>query len=317
MLKIRSFVQGQDEKHWVRVWNEVCSEFEELRALTVDDLAAFEKFPSFDVKGLFLAELKGEPVGLVYAQVDRFREEKKGFIQALIVVPEHRGKGVGRKLVEKAIESFRARGMKRVEGFVFGERRDAAHIFETLGFKRIRVFSLMTRNLDSLPQNIGENKRVALRKLRIQDKADVELLTNLENDTFSEHYNWRPTTIEEVKHMLKENPTFPEQEWLFANLGDKTVGYVGTGIDDKYNRERNKKAGWIMDIGVLKPKRRMGIGTRLIIEGMQLLKAKGMTEAMLGVDDQNPTKAIKLYEKVGFKATRKDVAYQKTISKNT
>jgi len=38
-----------------------------------------------------------------------------------------------------------------------------------------------------------------------------------------------------------------------------------------------------------------------------------MTEAMLGVDDQNPTKAIKLYEKVGFKATRKDIAYQKTI----
>jgi len=38
-----------------------------------------------------------------------------------------------------------------------------------------------------------------------------------------------------------------------------------------------------------------------------------MIEAMLGVDDQNPTKAIKLYEKVGFEATRKDVAYLKTL----
>jgi ribosomal protein S18 acetylase RimI-like enzyme len=53
-----------------------------------------------------------------------------------------------------------------------------------------------------------------------------------------------------------------------------------------------------------------------MIEGMKLLKAKGMNEAMLGVDDQNPTKAIMLYEKVGFKATRKDIAYQKTIGKN-
>lgn len=68
-----------------------------------------------------------------------------------------------------------------------------------------------------------------------------------------------------------------------------------------------------MDIGVLKAYRRKGIGKRLMIEGMKLLKAKGIYEVMLGVDDQNPTKAIKLYEKLGFKAARKDIAYQKRI----
>jgi len=89
---------------------------------------------------------------------------------------------------------------------------------------------------------------------------------------------------------------------------------VGVGIDQKYNEEKNAKAGWILSIGVLKPHRLKGIGTRLMIEGMKLLKARGMTEVMLGVDDQNPTKAIKLYEKVEFNVTRKDVAYQKTLS---
>jgi len=38
-----------------------------------------------------------------------------------------------------------------------------------------------------------------------------------------------------------------------------------------------------------------------------------MTEAMLGVDDFNPTKAIKLYEKVGFKVVKKDFTYEKTL----
>jgi ribosomal protein S18 acetylase RimI-like enzyme len=51
-----------------------------------------------------------------------------------------------------------------------------------------------------------------------------------------------------------------------------------------------------------------------MIEGMKRLKARGMTEATLGVDDQNVTKAIKLYERLGFVATRKDVAYQKSIA---
>ncbi len=45
--------------------------------------------------------------------------------------------------------------------------------------------------------------------------------------------------------------------------------------------------------------------------GMETLKAKGMTTAMLGVDDLNVTKAMKLYEKVGFKVAKKDLTYEK------
>jgi ribosomal protein S18 acetylase RimI-like enzyme len=68
-----------------------------------------------------------------------------------------------------------------------------------------------------------------------------------------------------------------------------------------------------MDIGVLKPYRRKGIGTRLMLQGMETLKAKGMTTAMLGVDDWNVTKAMKLYEKVGFNVTKKDFTYERNI----
>jgi ribosomal protein S18 acetylase RimI-like enzyme len=68
-----------------------------------------------------------------------------------------------------------------------------------------------------------------------------------------------------------------------------------------------------LDIGVLKPHRRKGIGTRLMLHGMNLLKAKGMTIAMLAVDDWNVTKAMRLYEKVGFKVAKKDIAYEKNI----
>jgi ribosomal protein S18 acetylase RimI-like enzyme len=68
-----------------------------------------------------------------------------------------------------------------------------------------------------------------------------------------------------------------------------------------------------LDIGVLKPYRRKGIGTKLMLHGMNLLKTKGMTVAMLGVDDWNVTKAMRLYEKVGFKVARKEMAYEKTL----
>lgn len=64
---------------------------------------------------------------------------------------------------------------------------------------------------------------------------------------------------------------------------------------------------------MLKPYRRMGIGTKLMLHGMNQLKAKGMTVAMLAVDEWNVTKAMRLYEKVGFKVARTDVAYEKSI----
>ncbi len=63
----------------------------------------------------------------------------------------------------------------------------------------------------------------------------------------------------------------------------------------------------------MKPYRKKGIGTRLTLHGLETLRAKGMTKAILDVDDFNPTKAIKLYEKVGFKVAKKYLKYEKRL----
>jgi len=315
MLKIRKFVQGRDETVWINVANRAFKEFDEFRSSTVEDMIASEKAPTFDATGMFIAELDGEPVGIVNAYVDKMREEKKGFMRALGVIPEYRRRGIGRALAEKALESLREREMERVEAGALEDKPEAVRLWETMGFKNVRVFSLMKRDLRSIPSGVGENLEVQLRKFQKGSIEDLKLINWLSNEAFSEHYNYRPDTVEETRYFLEQDPTFKDQEWLFTLVQDKPVGYVGVGIDQKYNEEKKVLCGWILSIGVLKQRRLKGIGTRLMIEGMKLLKAKGMTEAMLGVDDQNITKAIKLYEKVGFKATKKDIAYVKPISK--
>ena len=50
-----------------------------------------------------------------------------------------------------------------------------------------------------------------------------------------------------------------------------------------------------------------------MLHGLETLKAKGMTGAMLGVDDYNPTKAIRLYEKVGFRVMKKDFTFEREL----
>jgi ribosomal protein S18 acetylase RimI-like enzyme len=47
-----------------------------------------------------------------------------------------------------------------------------------------------------------------------------------------------------------------------------------------------------------------------MLQAMRYLRSQGMDNALLYVDDQNPTCAIKLYEKVGFKVYHKSAVYE-------
>lgn len=312
MLKIRNFVQGQDEEVWLRIANEAFKEYDDFRPDTMEDIEIYEKSPNFHTTGMFIAEWNDEPIGMVNAYVDKKRKERKGFIRGLGVLPEFRRKGIGKTLVNKAIESLIERGMKSVEAWAREDKVACRNLFESHGFKLIRVFSTMRRDLDNLPSNIGEHKGVRMRQMKTNFE-DIKLLNWLENETFKEHFDFRPHTIEETKYFVENKPWCDILGLFFTYLEDEPVGYVGAGIDSKFIKHSGIKRGWIMTIGVLKPLRRNGIGTTLMLRGMQFLKSKEMTEVELGVDDTNPTKAVELYKKVGFKTIRKDLTYLRKI----
>jgi len=311
MLKIREFVQGDDEEVWLRIGNESFKEYDDFRPSTMEDMEIWEKDPGFDPVGMFIAELNGEAIGGIQAYVDKKREEKKGFIRALGVLPEFRRRGIGRELTERAINSLRERGMKTAQCWIRDDKTPCKYLFESMGFDLIRVFSAMRRELDAIPSALGGGKDVRLKVMRAGTE-DVKLLRWLVDEAFSEHFDFRPSTLEEWKHW-SEHPDFDRKGWFFALLAGDPAGHVGTWIDSKFVKHTGIKRGWIDTIGVLKPHRRKGIGTSLILRGMRYLRSRGMTEVELGVDDLNETEAIKLYEKVGFKVIRKDLTYLRNI----
>lgn len=312
MLKIRKFVQGRYEEAWLRITNEAFKEYDDFRPDTMEDMELYEKSPNFDTTGMFIAEWNGDPVGMVNAYVDKKREEKKGFIRSLGVIPEFRRKGIGRTLANKAIDSLTARGMGSIEAWTREDKVACKSLYESMGFKLIRVFSTMSRNLEDFPHDIGEHKGVRMRPMET-NLGDIKLFTWLENEAFKEHFDFRPRTIEETRYWIENKPWCDIVGLFFTYLDEKPVGYVGAGIDSKFIKHSGVRRGWIMTIGVLKPLRRRGIGAALMLRGMEFLKTKGMTEVELGVDDTNPTRAIELYKKVGFKSTRKELIYLRKL----
>jgi mycothiol synthase len=313
LLKFERFVPGSNEPEWVRVWNEVYGKLWYNAPMTVRQFRALEKTPDFEAEGRFIVMLDDKPVGIVHAYVDKLREEKRGFVSNFAVLPKFRGQGIEQKIAKKALEELEKRGMKVVQTWADVDKEDIIRMWESLGFKLAREFSFMTADLATLQSGIGEDSEVELKPVRRDSDEDLKMLNWLWNESFKEHFNWRPDRLESTMHFVRRDPFFKIQEWVFAMLNGKHVGYVGIGIDESHNKARNVKCGWIMNIGVLKPYRQTGIGTKLILQGMNLLKHMDMTTAMLGVDDWNVTKAIYLYKKVGFKIARKTVAYEKNL----
>jgi mycothiol synthase len=312
MFAMRRFVQSVDEPVWVEVLNREYEGREDWRAITVEEFLVEEKHPSFDPEGRFIAELDGKPSGVVHAEVDKLRQDGKGFID-FGVLPEYRGGQLDRQLIETGLSELRARGMTMAQTGADSEQRERIELIQALGFKLVRAFSMMEINLAGIPRDIGENKNVTIRTLRTSLDEDIELYNRLVNESFREHFNFRPRTLEETRHRLLHNPYYKEQEAFLAFLEGEGVGYVGIGIDEKYNLEKNVQAGDVMIIGVLKAQRRAGIGARLMLEGLAALKARGMTKAMLGVDDYNITEAMKLYEKVGFEVKKKYSTFEREL----
>lgn len=85
LLGIRPFQKGQDEEIYARVFNATFLDYDDIRALTVQEVRTMANAPSFNLDGLLFGEWNGQTAGMVQAYVDKNREEKKGFIRKSVV----------------------------------------------------------------------------------------------------------------------------------------------------------------------------------------------------------------------------------------
>ena len=56
-----------------------------------------------------------------------------------------------------------------------------------------------------------------------------------------------------------------------------------------------------------------GLARALIARSFHVLKKQGMTEAAIGVDTENPSGALRLYEGMGFRPVKRNSVYRKLM----
>jgi ribosomal protein S18 acetylase RimI-like enzyme len=116
---------------------------------------------------------------------------------------------------------------------------------------------------------------------------------------------------EDEWNLWSKRSSFDPSLWSIAWQRDEVIGTAFGMIDAEGNALNNRKRGAVEFISTRKDWRGKGVAKALMCRTMRLLKERGMTEAALGVDEENPSGARHLYEKMGFRVTGRATFYRK------
>src|SRR6185503_12542563 len=102
--------------------------------------------------------------------------------------------------------------------------------------------------------------------------------------------------------------------WVVAFDGDEVAGGVLNTIDAEQNAALGLQRGWLSSVFTRRAWRRRGLATALIARSLEVLRDRGQTSAALGVDADNPSGALGLYEGLGFEVHARSAAWRKAFS---
>ena len=98
---------------------------------------------------ILVAERNGDVLGYTYAGVEgndyMALRGPAGVVYDIVVDPAYRRQGVGRKLLDAALDALKARGAPRVVLSTAEQNTPAQHLFDSAGFRRTMIE--MTREL--------------------------------------------------------------------------------------------------------------------------------------------------------------------------
>lgn len=319
-LVVRAYAGEADHAELARIQN---AEYEAdgVRArVSVPELDAWLRHPSdqFDpARDLRVAELGGRPVAYAWVDwVDTTAGEReyrsRGFVE-----PACRRRGIGSALF--------ADGLGRLEATAAGHDTDRPRLLGTFthdqsvggpkvaagfGLEPARWFFDMERTLlgelppiEPLPDGL---------EVRPVDADDGPAIWRADHDAFRDH--WGGFDASEAAYgRWVDSPEFDPSLFVVAFDGDEISGAVLNVIYAEENAELGIMRGWLDSVFTRRPWRRKGLARALIVRSLHLLRERGMEIGALGVDADNPSGALGLYESVGFVVTERMTAWRRSL----
>ncbi|MEU8226106.1 GNAT family N-acetyltransferase [Kribbella sp. NPDC048915] len=187
----------------------------------------------------------------------------------------------------------------------------AATLLEKLGFKAERYFFDMRRPLDQPVPNspISDGLRMTS-----YDPAYEEALRLAHFEAFSDHWGWTPPTPEQWRAGSVGSRAFRAQQSFLVLDGETVAAYVNGYEWEADTEATGVRELYIGQVGTRRAYRGRGLARATIAKVLTEAATAGYDRAGLGVDAENPTGALGLYENLGFTTHNKFTSYALPIT---
>ena len=243
---------------------------------------------------------------IAYAHLDK-TDQVAGPSVELVIHPDHRSSGVGSDLLKSAIDLCG----NKIRLWSHGDLQEARQLAQSNNFTKMRTVIQMSKDLNEVsPINCDYQIRSFLPDL------DNQAWLILNNQAFANHPEQGNWSESDLSIRLNED-WFDEKGFFVAEDKDQLIGFCWTKIhgghshshETESDRHDHEPIGEIYVTAVSKEYEGRSIGKALTITGLNYLKYQGSSSAMLYVDSNN-SKALKLYNRLGFTESGKDILYK-------
>ncbi len=166
-------------------------------------------------------------------------------------------------------------------------------VAERRGYRRWRSSLSMEIELAETPRESKLPDGLALRPYGPEHEAT---LRSLLNDAFAEDPFWHHVSNSNFREFYLRARGFDPTLWLLAWDGDELAGAALAYSE----RGGDTSLGWVGTLAVRRAWRRRGLGEALLLRAFRELHDRGLRRVGLGVDAENVTNALRLYERVGM-----------------
>lgn len=287
---------------------------------TKDNLAHFLHYPNSDpAQDIVVAELGQDVVGYGHTFWRRQNDNTIQHYGFIFVHPSHQRQGIGTALLGK-IQARLDHLAQHVEPtlphtaltYIQANAKTGQAFARKHGFEITRYLYEMTRPLDPLPA-LSDYPLPAGVELRTALPEHDRAIYHARREAFLDHWGSSLPSEAEFQAWVNDEHRDPSL-YAVAWAGDEVAGLILNVISASENESSGRKRGYTDPIAVRRPWRKQGLATAMLVHSLHRLHQRGMTEAALSVDSANPNGALRIYERVGFRAVKQILAYQKTIA---
>ncbi len=183
--------------------------------------------------------------------------------------------------------------------------------YQTRGYEHVRSSYNMQRDLHEPIPDIPLPADLTLHNYEKEMDDAVRLACN---EAFQDHWGHQDASPEVWQGGVAEVSDLRRDCSLVVMDGDQVAAFCINFENTTDNERRNIRRGWIGILGTRRKWRKRGIASALLTESMRRFHAQGFDSIGLGVDTENLTGALALYERLGFKAYKTRVILEKHIA---